>query len=200
MLFPNRCQPMASQSLNGQPPHPPHFIHRQHSVLQQDLLNLRLLHRIRRIHICKHKLQIRPSQPSCKFHPASDAPPAVAPSAQSPGETPDRSSPPPSTDSHPAPVPSNCGGRSNASAITRNRNSCHCNRKSASVPPAKPQHLRLVLHRKNRHPPRTLDLILPPPDQPLVMLRRQILQPQRILAPPSSKPTARHSDVRPETH
>src|SRR5208282_840695 len=44
-----------------------------------------------------------------------------------------------------------------------------------------PQHFRLRLRRKDRHPPRALNLVLPPSNQPIMMCRRQTLQPQRIL-------------------
>ena len=76
--------------------------------------------------------------------------------------------------------PRNNGGKSKASAITRSRNSCHARRRSLSVP-AEAQHLGLVLHRKYRDTTCSLDLVLPPVDQALVLRRIQVLQPERVL-------------------
>ena len=45
----------------------------------------------------------------------------------------------------------------------------------------KPEHLRLLLGRNQRHPSRALDLVLPPANQPVVLYGCGLVQPQRIL-------------------
>jgi hypothetical protein len=72
------------------------------------------------------------------------------------------------------------GGRKHP-RLLRSRNSCHCNRKSASVPPPNRSTSGLLSTERIGTFPCALNLILPPADQSLVMFWSQILQPQRIL-------------------
>ncbi len=49
------------------------------------------------------------------------------------------------------------------------------------MPPAKRSTSGFAIHRKDRHLARAFDFVLPPANQPLMMLRAQVLHPQRIL-------------------
>src|ERR1019366_3337895 len=45
----------------GQPSRPPYFVHRDHPIAQQNLVNLRLLHLVLRIDVGKYEFQVCPA-------------------------------------------------------------------------------------------------------------------------------------------
>ena len=69
------------------------------------------------------------------------------------------------------------GGRSNALAIMRMRNSCQAMRRSASVPPAKRKHLGLLLAAQDGHAAGAFDLVLPPADEAVMLFGCGFVEP-----------------------
>ena len=65
--------------------------------------------------------------------------------------------------------------------MMRMRNSCHCEAKVGIGAAGEAQHFGLVLNGEDGDSAGAFDLVLPPADEALVMLRAEILEPERVL-------------------
>ena len=117
--------PIALLRQRWQSAHAAHFVDGQNAAADQDLLDLRLLHLVGRIHIGKDKLQVVPAQAllmasrvKCSENSRATGTTAVRNASSycvvAVFRLTSRSS------------PNSMGGRSKASAMMRIRNSCHC--------------------------------------------------------------------------